>query len=960
MINIARRLQQYPLSLHALSVSIVALAALSFFLPARVFGSPLRARISTEISGSQLTQLPGSQHPLALKKFDSGRLPASTRLEGISIYFSRTKSQEAEVQSLMAAQQNPSSPLYHQWLTPEQFASRFGMADADIAKVQSWLERQGFSIDSVNRSKNAIHFSGTAGQVEAAFATEMHNYMVNGVKHFAPSTALSVPSALAGAVEGIRNLDDFRPKSHLISRKMVRGKPAFTSSVSGNVYFAPGDITTIYDVSKMYNAGYTGTGQVITIVGQSAISTADIEAFQSAAGLATNPPQTLLMPGTGSSTVFADGDETESDIDLEWSGAIATGATIQFVYTGSSPNYGAFDAIGYAVDNNIGRIISSSYGDCETDLGTFTLESSFEQAATQGQTVLAAAGDDGSTDCAEDTYLTTAQQEALGVDYPASSPNVTALGGTEVSQASSDYLTAGDGYWEASGSSDEITSALKYIPEQAWNEDSDQNGLSAGGGGASLLFKKPNYQTALTPADGWRDVPDISLNSSPDLPGYLFCTSDATDWNPGQLASCNSGFRDASSGALTVAGGTSFAAPTFAGMLALINQMGGYTTGQGLINPTLYTLAGNSTTYAAAFHDITVGNNDCLAGSSFCANTDGFAAGTGYDQVTGLGTIDLYSLATAWPASTSSLIGTSTTVSASNAAPALNASDTFTITVASDAGNTIPTGTVNITVDTGTPVTKTLTANGTYAYVTSFSTAGAHEVVVAYSGDATHATSTGFVTVNVAGTTSGTGGFALTPSPSTLTVSQGSSGTETITVKPAGGYTGTVLLSFDTSNDNALQNLCYEFSNTDNSGDGEVVITSATAVATQLTLDTNAADCLSTEAAQKHGKIAFRNRHSARASNANGNDGMKTAPAAIAFAGLLLAGFLGRHSRKFRGLACILALAFIGLAVSACGGNGSNTISNPPKGTYTITVTGQDSTSATIPSATTNFTFTIQ
>jgi len=192
-----------------------------------------------------------------------------------------------------------------------------------------------------------------------------------------------------------------------------------------------------------------------------------------------------------------------------------------------------------------------------------------------------------------------------------------------------------------------------------------------------------------------------------------------------------------------------------------------------------------------------------------------------------------------------------------------------------------------------------------------------------------------------------------------VTVADGSSANSTITVTPAGGYTGTVLLSFDTSNDNDLQNLCYEFSNTDNSGDGEVVITSATAVATQLTLDTNAADCATDLAAQKSGKKAFHNRHAVKASN-NSNGGMKTAPAAMAFAGLLLAGFLGRYSRKFRGLACLLVLAAVGLVVSACGGNGSNSISNPPKGTYTITVTGQDSTSATIPSATTSFTFNIQ
>ena len=981
MKTFAQRLQQHLFSPLSFSVSVLtASVVLAMGTPmaqaeGQAAASSPATRISAEISSSQMTALPNSKHPLAQAQYDSGRLAAGTKLQGISIYFSRTPAQEADLQTLMTAQQNPSSPLYHQWLNPDQFAARFGMADADIAKVKSWLEQQGFSIDSVGRSKNVIRFSGTAGQAESAFATEMHNYAVKTAKgvetHFAPSTALSVPSALAGVVLGVRNLDDFRPRSHVILNKAARLKPAFTSSQTGNVYFAPGDIATIYDVQKEYNAGFTGAGQSIAIVGQSAIALSDIEAFQSAAALSTKDPTLVLVPGTGSSTVFADGDETESDLDVEWSGAIAKGASIYFVYTGSNTSYGAFDSLQYAIDEQIGTIISSSYGTCEVALQGATLESSLEQAASQGQTVMSASGDDGSTDCFGISGLTTAQQEALAVDYPASSPNVTGLGGTEVSTSNSAYLTAGDGYWEAQGSSDEITSALQYIPEVAWDEDTAGCGqtdcLNAGGGGASILFSKPSWQTSLTPSDGKRDVPDISLNSSPDLPGYLFCTSDQTDWASNQVASCNSGFRDSSSGSLTVAGGTSFAAPIFSGMLALINQQQNYTTGQGLINPTLYTLASNPTTYASAFHDITTGNNDCTAGSGFCSGTIGFSAGTGYDQVTGLGTIDLFNLASAWPANTgasATLIGTTTTISASNSTPALNASVTFTITVASDTGTTIPTGNVSISVDGGTPTTSALTTNGTVTYTTSFTTAGTHELLAAYEGDATHASSSpgspGVITVTVAGSSSGTGSFGIAATG--VTVSQGSTGTSTITVTPKSGYTGTVYLTFDTSNDTALQNLCFEFTNTLSNGDGSLSITGATAATTQLQLDTNAADCATTAAVRKSGKQSLRSVHGVQtAGNPSEKGGIKTAPATIAFAGLFLAGFLGRYSRKFRSVAGVIALVAIGLAVSACGGgSSSNTVSDPPKGTYTITLTGQDSTSATIPTATTTFTLTIQ
>lgn len=929
-------------------------------------------RISAEISGNERTPLPGSQRPQVLAQFDSGRLAGATKLQGISIYFSRTQSQEADLQKLLAAQQNPSSPQYHQWLTPEQFANRFGMADSDVAKVENWLEQQGFSIDSVARGKDMIRFSGTVGQVESAFATELHHYTIKTAKgietHFAPSTELSVPSAMAGVVFAIRNLDDFRPKSHVVVNKnrAIHARPNFTGS-DGSLFFAPGDVATEYDIQSAYGQGYTGTGQTIVIVGQSAILNSDIEAFETASGLPVKDPTPILVPNSGTSQIFNDGDETESDLDLEWSGAIAKGANISFVYTGSEVNNGAFDAITYAVDNSIGTIISSSYGDCEADLGTFNLESILSRAASQGQTVLAAAGDDGVTDCYGITDLTATQQQTPAVDYPASSEYVTGVGGTEISQSNSAYLTPGDGYWEAVGSNDIITSVLQYIPEQSWNEDAANCGesdcLAAGGGGASTLYStKPSWQTALTPADGKRDVPDVSLNAAINNPGYLFCSSDQTDWSQGQEASCNSGFRDSVTGDLTWAGGTSFATPIFAGMVAIINQQQSYTTGQGLINPTLYTLAANSATYASAFHDITVGNNSCPSGTGLCSSAvTGFTAKSGYDQVSGLGTIDLANLANAWPASTgTALIGTTTAVSASSTAPAVGANDTFTITVASDTGTTIPAGTVTITVDSGTPITgNTLTSNGTFTYTTSFATAGSHTVLASYSGDATHATSTGSVSVNVAGTSSGTGSFTL--AATNVTVSQGSSGSSTITVTPAGGYTGTVEIAFDTSNDSALQNLCYEFTTMLTDGDGSVTVSNATtAVTTQLSFDTNAADCASTAAVRKSGKHAFRSMHKATSDNEKGSGGLKTTSAAMAFAGLLLAGFLGRSSRKLRGLACLMVLAAIGMAVTACGGSSSTTIPDPPKGTYTVTLTGEDTSSATVPQASTNFTFTIQ
>ena len=947
-------------------------AACSLMVPSAI-AQRVAPRIASEVNGSESSTLKDSLHPLAQARFDAGRVPSNTRLSGVSMVFNRTAAQEADLQSLIAAQQNPASPLYHQWLNPDQFAARYGMSDADLNKVGNWLEQQGFSIDRVARSKNAIYFSGSVRQLESAFQTEMHYYKIDGTQHFAPSTALSVPAAIAPTVLAIKNLDDFRPRPHLVLNRNGRVKPAFTSSQSGAVFFAPGDIKTVYDIAPLYNASVTGGGQSITIVGQSAVQMADIEAFQNAAGLTVKDPATYLVPNSGDSTVQSGGDEAESDLDLEWSGAIAPGATINFVYTGSHKNLSTFNSIIYAIDNQIGTIVSDSYGLCEAALGGSTLESNLEQGTAQGQTIVAASGDQGSTDCYGITTLTTAQQEALGVDYPASSPYVTGMGGTEISSTadSGNYLTAGNGYWTAQGSSDVVSSALQYIPEIAWNDDAANCGvsdcLSASGGGASSQFTKPSWQTALTPSDGQRDVPDLALYASPAFPGYLYCSSDTSAWDTaaGQSGSCASGFRDSNSVYFTLAGGTSFDAPIFSGILALINQKQGYASGQGLINSTLYSLAADPTTYASAFHDITSGNNDCTAGSANCSGTAGFSAGTGYDEVTGLGSIDAANLAAAWPANstTSTLVATTTTITASNSAPNVGDSDTFTITVAAASGTVVPTGTVNLTVDGGTAIAETLTSNATFVYTTSFSTAGSHTIFAQYAGNSVFAASPasepGSVTVIAGTASSGKGTIALGATPSTLTVAQGSSGNETINVTPAGGYTGTVDLSFDSSNDTALQNLCYSWTTTNTAGDGTVAITSATTPEpTTLTLDANASDCSSTAAIKKSGKQPLRRLHSG---NEAKNTGGNPVPLTVAFAGLLLAGFLGRGSRKLRGLAGLILLAAVGLAVTACGGSSvnNNTVSNPPTGTYTITLSGVDSATATIAAKPITFTLTI-
>lgn len=905
------------------------------------------SRITAELSDASKARLAGSLHPLAQAGFDAGRLAGNTQLEGISLYFRRSADQEAEFQALLTAQQDPTSPQYHQWLDPDQYAARFGMSSADLAKVQAWLQQQGFQVESIARSRNMIRFRGTAAQVEQAFSTEMHTYAVpyQGTveKHIAPSTDLSMPAALAPVVLGIRNLDDFKPKSMRKTVSLGSGvKPQFTSASSGNNFLAPGDIDVIYDINALHNAGNTGTGQTIAILGQSAVVLSDVTAFQTAAGLPNKLPTTTLVPNTGSA-VLVGGDEGESDLDLEWSGAAAPGATINFIYTGNTSTGGIFDSLQYAVDQKIGNIISISYGACEFDLGSSniaTLESITSQGAVQGQSILAASGDQGSTACYDSgNGDTLTQQEQLNVSYPASSAYVTGVGGTEFNEGSGSY-------WDTTSGSDLITSAKSYIPEIVWNDDPTSgctsNCLSASGGGISTLVPRPSWQTGVTgiPTGSYRLVPDVALDASNDHDPYLYCTSDMTSWSSGQVASCSSGFRDGSTNLLTVAGGTSFATPIFAGILADINQKANEVTGQGLINPTLYTLAANATTYASAFHDITTGNNDCLSGSSSCASGNlGYSAGVGYDLTTGLGTVDVNNLAAAWPTGTSSLIGTTTTITPSNAAPTTGTNVTFTIGVSSNTGSTIPTGTVNISINSGTAVPVTL-ANGTATYIYTFQTAATYSIVAAYQGDSTHATSTGTTQVVAAAPNSGKGSFTITAP--TLTVTDGTVGTSTITVTPAGGYTGTVVFTLSTTS-SSLTYVCPVISNVSISGTAQVTTT--------LSMDTNGQNCYAT--GQKHSTTA---RPTARKA-ATGSFGGPVA-AVLALLSLAMLGLAGRKSARLRSLAMLVILAAGGVALTGCGGGGSSssgggTVANPPKGTYQVTITGTDSVTSSITASTT-------
>ncbi|MGA8530000.1 MAG: protease pro-enzyme activation domain-containing protein [Acidobacteriaceae bacterium] len=936
---------------------------------APLFAQQPVGRIAEAINPNVLTTLRGSVSPRLAQATNLGPLDPATPINGITLYFQPSAEQKAELDALVQAQETPGSPQYHAWITPAEYAARFGLSQADLDQVESWLNSQGFNIDRIANGHNSITVSGTAAQVEAAFGTQLNRYQLNGESHFANASDLQIPAALSGILQSVRNLDDFRPRPQI----HVPAQPQFTAKTSNEHNLTPKDVATIYDINSAYNSGYTGSGQTIVVVGQSEISKSDIEAFQTAAGLTVKDPNQILVPGSGTATVVS-GDEAESDLDVEYAGGIAPGATIDFVYTGNGSD-NVYNSLQYAVDNKLGSVISMSYGTCETELdasGFAGLETVLEQGASQGQSILAASGDTGSTACFDpggSSGLSTTQQEALAVNYPASSAYATGVGGTEFPSA--DVASSNTTYWESSSGADVISSALSYIPEQVWNDDSAaigneygaQYALSAGGGGASVFAARPSWQKSVPgiPSGSYRLVPDVSLDASADNAGYLYCTSDSSSWSSGQKASCNSGFRDSSTQDLTIGGGTSFATPIFAGLLAIVNQKEN-ASGLGLVNPTLYTLAANATTYASAFHDITSGSNKCTAGTKYCstAGAGSYSATTGYDEASGLGSVDFNNLLNAWPGGTGSgLDGTTTTASAATLTPASGATDPITISVtpSSTAVTAVPTGTVTITVD-GTVQSPALTLSaGAATYPFSSTTQGSHVIQASYSGDATFAASTGSVAVTIGGAASA-GTFTL--SAPNISVAQGNSGASTVTVSSQNNYAGTVSFAISTTSASLQQYGCYTINN--------ATVPAGSAANSTLTLYTSLSACNALKSAHTGTVDSFAQRGGNIAASQHQPPPGRTIPlSAAAFAGLLFIGFRRVRRHAWMLMSCLLLVAVLGLA-SGCGsssGSGTTTTSSNSststdvaKGTYTLTLTGTDTTSASI-TASTNLTLTV-
>jgi subtilase family serine protease len=394
-------------------------------------------------------------------------------MERMLLVLKRSGEQEAALRKMLDDQQDKNSANYHKWLTPEEFGKQFGPSDADMQAITGWLQSHGFEVGAT-KGRTVLEFSGSASQVQEAFHTSIHKYIVNGEQHWANASDPMIPTALVGAVAGVESLNNFPRKAmnnfvgkySETTKSLTAPEPNYTFSCgSGTCYgLVPYDFATIYDVLPLWTAGTNGTGQTIAIVGRTNINPQDPANFWQLFGLTV--PQNKLNIILNGPDPGINGDEGEADIDVQWSGAVAPQATIDFVTSQSTDTTDGVDLSAvYIVENNLAPVMSESYGNCELGLGTagnqffYTL---WQQAAAQGISVFVSSGDNGSAGC--DNPGGPAQY-GLNVNGIASTPFNAAVGGTDFNQ----YKKATT-YWNSTNNPSTQESAKGYIPETTWND----------------------------------------------------------------------------------------------------------------------------------------------------------------------------------------------------------------------------------------------------------------------------------------------------------------------------------------------------------------------------------------------------------------------------------------------------------------------------------------------------------
>jgi hypothetical protein len=747
------------------------------------------------VDESLLAAMHGSVHPLARPEFDRGAVPDDFPMRRMLLMLQRPPEREAARQRFLRDVHTLGSPMFHQWLNPEEYGRQFGARDEDIQTVAAWLQAHGFSIARVTRSKAMIEFSGTASQVREALHTEIHEYAAAGRSFYANDREISVPERIFSLIRNFAPLDTFPLTGYVapagkakFSRGAHGGEPAFTLTANNAPFYAlaPEDFATQYDLGPVYSAGTNGSGQTIGIIGTTNVNLALVNAYRELFNLPGDNTQIVVDgedPGDGLAP------NVEALLDIELSGAVAPNATVNFYVAGGQPyqNNLALAAL-RAVEDDQASVLSLSYGECEPllgDAGNQLWAGLWEQAAAQGQTVLVASGDTGAAACLNVILIGpngTEETFGLTANGLSSTPWNVSVGGTDFYY--SDYATGGasiSSLWNQTNGTD-LGSLKAPLPEQPW---SDALGLNivpyftvlesgsivesgpipspAGGGASSNCaqetpgsvtsfptciagYSKPVWQQGTgVPSDGVRDLPDVSLFAAngPNLSAWPICAE------PGDCAA-------GATSAVTLVGGTSTSTPAMAGIMALVNQKYGR---QGQADFTLYALARQQ---SGVFHDITLGTNDILCtisnpGSLAIPNCTTlysnpyfpnlyefgvYQAGTGYDQASGLGSFDANELLSNW--NNVALLPTATTLQLSPTTVTHGSPISLTASVTPVSGAVVPTGEIVLETNPVSAIRGNeaiALADGTASASVTTLPGGSYQVLAQYGGDGVYGAS---------------------------------------------------------------------------------------------------------------------------------------------------------------------------------------------------------------------------
>ncbi len=568
-----------------------------------------------------------------------GRVAAA---QTVSLALTLPLRNQAELSDLLSRLSTPGDPLYGKFLTPAEFTARFGPTPSDYAAVAAAAKSAGLQVTGMHPNRLILDVSGSASAVESAFNLHLQNYRAaDGHVFRAPDAGPLLPRGMAGRVAGVVGLDT---ALHLHSHLRLHLVPSALSGHDGSGPYGgltPSDVKTAYSLTSV---SANGSGQSLALFELDGYTASDVAAYEANFGLPAVPLQKILVDGTTGGT-GSTSDETTLDIDLAQ--ALAPNLSKILLYLSPNTNPGVLDTLNRIVSDNSAKQVSTSFGEPEIPSGAAFVAAEnpiFQEMAAQGQSMFSATGDYGAYD----------DGSTLSVDDPGSQPYVTGVGGTTLA-------TNGTG--------------APYAAESAWGlflnvNDPNSTGGSeygvGGGGGFSAVWPTPSYQTALVPTPAMRSVPDVALNADPET-GYSVYIGG--QWN--------------------VYGGTSAAAPLWAGFTALVNQQRA-AVGKapvGFLNPIIYQIAG-SAAYDVDFHDVASGSNLY------------YPATTGYDNATGLG----------------SFVGINLLNTLVNGLPAVSASTLTGTITAADTNAPLPNVTVNVLSSPGGVVISTATTNAAGVY----------------------------------------------------------------------------------------------------------------------------------------------------------------------------------------------------------------------------------------------------